>query len=177
DRARILVTCTRRVHQILGQDPGPRGHSGRRNTAREYPRDTIRLSREERQELHLERVVGRYALQRERTLDPVLAEANALDLHESVLRDDLASDVADIAAEASRDESGERILAHAVTSPSSIARLESSSATLFSSRGTWRISRSRNEARSAPASRASGTRPGCLMRHRPRICWTTRSES
>src|SRR6267378_2799360 len=177
DRALVLMTRARRVKKVLGHDPGPCGYGRRRQSAREDARDAIRLACEERQELHLERVIWWDALQGKRTLDPVLAEANALDLHQRVLGDKLASDIAHVGAKAPRHERRERVLAHAVISPSSIARFESSSAAAFSSRGTWRISRSGNEARSSAARSARGMRPGCLMRQSPRICWTTRSES
>src|SRR3989454_3893407 len=149
----------------------------RSDSAREHSWHAVGLSREERQELHFERVIRWDALQRERTFDPILGKPNSLHLNERVLRNELASHVADRGAKASRYERCERVLAHALISPSSIARFDSSSAAKFSSRGTWRISRSGNDARSAPARRARGVRPGCLTRQSPRICCTTRSES
>src|SRR5438132_1212444 len=101
----------------------------------------IRLACQERQELHLERVIGRDALQRKRALHAVPAEPNALDFDQRVLRNELATYATHVGPKAPRDERGQRILAHEVISPSSIARFDSSSAAMFSSRGMCRISR------------------------------------
>src|SRR2546430_1891701 len=98
--------------------------------------------RGEREKLNFERVVGRHAFQGERTRDALLAEADPLDLHQRVLRDELTAHVAHICAKTPRNERREWVLAHPVISPSSIARFESSSAALFSSRGMCRTSRS-----------------------------------
>src|SRR4029077_15944134 len=116
--------------------PRPRRHRGRRDATREDPRYTVRLPREEREKLYLERVQRGHAFQCEGTFDPLLTEADPLDLHQRVLRDELAPHIGDIRAKAPRHERGERVLTHAVISPSSIARFESSSAAPFSSRGT-----------------------------------------
>ncbi|TMG63345.1 MAG: hypothetical protein E6H87_02670 [Chloroflexi bacterium] len=98
------MACARRVEKVLGHDPRPGWHGGRREPTREHARYAVGLAREERKELHLERVVLRHAFQSERSLHSLLAETNALDLDERVLRDQLAAHVAHIRAKASRDE-------------------------------------------------------------------------
>src|SRR5207302_1793817 len=96
----VLVTRARGVEKVLGHDPGPCRYRGRRDSAREHSWHAVGLSREERQELHFERVIRWDALQRERTLDPILRKTNPFDLHERVLRDELAPNVADLGAKA-----------------------------------------------------------------------------
>src|SRR5207247_9866562 len=88
--------------------------------------------REDGPRLHLVRFLWGPALQREGTLDSLLAETDALPLHQRVLRNELAPHVSDVRAKTSGHERGERVLTHAVISPSSIARFESSSAAPFS---------------------------------------------
>src|SRR5207244_579669 len=156
DRPRVFVTRALRVEQILGEHPRPGRNGGRRNAARANERDAVGLPREQRKQLHFERVARGHALHDERPLLALLAEADTLELERRVLGPDLAADIGHSGAQAPRHERGEWILAHRYLSldtpaAASMARLERASATRFCSRGTWRTWRSGNDARSRPA--------------------------
>src|SRR2546426_964442 len=90
-----------RAHQLsVREHPRPGWNGGRRYAARPNERHAVSLPREQRQQLHFERVARWHALHDERTLLALLAEADALELERRVLGNDLAADVGHLGAQA-----------------------------------------------------------------------------